>query len=383
MSKGLTITDKDYARWLEELCKRYRRSQIKAAVKVNQEMLRFYWELGRDIVEMKVEQRWGEKVITTLSADLKQAIPGATGFSRINLYYTKRFYSLYSKFISVVPQPGEQLSSNSGIEIVPQPGEQLPAQVAERLASELFMLPWGHHKLLIDKFSADSDKALFYLHQAVENGWSRSVLLNMLGTSLYERQGKALTNFTRTLPPETSDLAQQLTRDPYCFDFLTLREQFDERELENALIDNVTKFLLELGTGFSFMGRQFHLEVGKQEFFPDLLFYNTRLHAYCVVELKTTSFKPEYLGQLSFYVSAINHQFKTDIDNPTIGLLVCKDKDNIVAQYALESYTQPIGVSEFQLADIYPTDFRSSMPTIEEIEARLGEMTNQQMNEPS
>ena len=201
------------------------------------------------------------------------------------------------------------------------------------------------------------------------------MLLNFLSTDLYERSGKAISNFSQTLPAMQSDLAQQVTKDPYVFNFLTMTEHYNERELEDALVANVTKFLVELGTGFAFMGRQYRLQVGTKESFIDLLFYNTRIHAYCCIELKATSFKPEYLGQLSFYVSAVNHQLKTKQDNPTIGLLICKDKDNIEAQYALEGYNLPLGISEYELSKLIPEEFKSSLPTIEEIESSLEQLS--------
>ena len=235
----------------------------------------------------------------------------------------------------------------------------------------LFLIPWDHHRRIIDKCKGNMDKALFFVRKTWENNWGRDVLLNWLDTDLYERDGKAITNFQATLPAVQSDLAQQITKDPYQLDFLNLREKYDEHDIEEELVNNVTRFLLELGKGFSYMGRQFRLEVGQQEFFPDLLFYNAHLHAYVVIELKAQSFHPSFLGQLSFYVSAVNHQFKTDIDNPTIGLLICKDKDNVVAKYALESYKEPMGISEYQLSKLFPKDFKSSMPTIEELEKGL------------
>lgn len=237
----------------------------------------------------------------------------------------------------------------------------------------MFSIPWFHHQRIIDKCKDDLDKALFFVKKTWENNWGRDALLNWLSTDLYERDGKAITNFKNTLPAPQSDLAQQITKDPYQFDFLELREKHNEREIEDKLVDNVTRFLLELGKGFSYMGRQFRLEVGQQEFFPDLLFYNAKIHAYVVIELKATTFHPSFLGQLSFYVSAIDHQLKTELDNPTIGLLICKDKDNVVAKYALDAYKQPMGISEYQLSQLYPKDFKSSLPTIEELEKRLND----------
>ena len=214
-------------------------------------------------------------------------------------------------------------------------------------------------------------KAVFFVYKTLENNWSRPILLNFLDTDLYERQGKSVSNFSATLPSVQGNLAQEITKDPYSFDFLSLREDYEEAELKDALIQNIEKFLLELGRGFAYMGREFRLEVGSEEKFMDMLFYNTNLHCYVVVEVKITKFKPADLGQLSFYVSAVNHILKKDSDNPTVGLLICKNKDNIVAQYALEGSAVPIGISEYEISKLYPTDFKSSMPTIEEIEESL------------
>lgn len=221
------------------------------------------------------------------------------------------------------------------------------------------------------KCHGDVNKALFFVRKTIENHWGREALLNFLDTNLYEREGKALTNFKATLPAEQGDLAQQTLHDPYVFDFLTLREGYDERDLENALVANVTRFLLELGTGFTYAGRQMRIDVNGEEFFPDLLFYNTKIHAYVVIELKVKHFKPEFLGQLGFYVSAVNHTLKSDLDNPTIGLLICKSKNNVVAQYALEGTTLPLSISEYSLQSLIPENYRTSLPSIEEIESEL------------
>ena len=343
---GKMISGNGYTNWVEDLKKRYISARLKAVRAVNASLIEFYWNLGKDIEDRSYANTYGTGFFRRLSIDLQHSLPDAKGFSVINLRYMHRFYCLYAPVIENVQHPVEQLDS-------------------------LFSIPWFHHQRIIDKCKGDVSMALFYVRKTVENNWSRTMLANFMDTDLYHREGKAITNFVGTLPRAEGDLAQQLTKDPYCFDFLTLREEFDEKELEDALVSNVTRFLLELGTGFSYMGRQFRLEVGAKEFFPDLLFYNTRLHAYCVVELKTSSFKPEYLGQLSFYVSAINHQFRSEADNPTIGLLICRDKDSVVAKYALEPYSQPLGISEYQLSELYPADFKSSMPTIKEIEGFL------------
>ena len=299
-------------------------------------------------------------------------MPGVKGFSPINLRYMSKFFKLYAPLYRNIPQTAELFSDSLSDSNVPQVAEQ--SKKRQQPVDDFKMLlsiPWDHHRRIIDKCKDDMNKALFFVRKTWENNWGRDALLNWLDTDLYERDGKAVTNFQSTLSAMQSDLAQQMTKDPYQFDFLNLREKFDERDIEDELVNNVTRFLLELGKGFSYMGRQFRLEVGQQEFFPDLLFYNAHLHAYVVIELKAQSFHPSFLGQLSFYVSAINHQFKTDIDNPTIGLLICKDKDNVVAKYALDSYKEPMGISEYQLSKLFPKDFKSSMPTIEELEKGL------------
>lgn len=235
-----------------------------------------------------------------------------------------------------------------------------------------FSVPWRHHTEIITKCK-DINRAIFYINETVAKGWSRNVLLNMLETNLFEVQGKAMTNFAQCLPNPQSDLAQQVLKDPYNFDFLTLRDGYVERELEDALTENITKFLLELGNGFAYIGRQMRFEIGEEEFLVDLLFYNYKLRCFIVVELKTGRFKAEYISKLGLYVSAVNHQMRQEGDNPTIGLLICKSKDKVVAKYTLENTTQPIGISEYQLTNIFPKDFKSSLPSIEDIENELRE----------
>lgn len=367
-------TDAEYAGWLKELKQRYITQRLKAACAVNTNMLEYYWQLGCDIEQMQYANTYGSKFYETLSKDMKRMLPDAKGFSPVNLRYMYAFYKTYSPILQNFPQLAENLNKGQDELKVPRLAEEKgkhPQATDDFNFRLLCSIPWDHHRRIIDHCKGDVRKAIFYVRKTYEHNWSRDVLLNWLDTDLYEREGKAVSNFTVTLPALQGDLAQQMTKDPYKFDFLAMREDYDERDLEDALVANVTKFLLELGKGFSYMGRQFHLEVGEQEFFPDLLFYNAHIHAYVVIELKTKSFKPEFLGQLSFYVSAVNRQFKTDIDNPTIGLLICKDKDNVVAHYALDSYNLPIGVSEYQLSELYPKDLKSSLPTIEEIESEL------------
>ena len=350
MSKELTIIDKDYIRWVEDLSVRYRQSQIKAAVRVNRELLKYYWELGRDIEEMRVEERWGEKVIKNLSVDLQRKNLNATGLSRTNIYYAKKFYLLYSQYLKVVPQPVGQL-------------EEM-----------LFSIPWGHHRYLMDRYSKEPAKALFYVRKTMEEGWSRDTLLNFMDNGLYEREGKALTNFTRTLPETTSDLAQELTKDPYNFAFTGITQPYNEHILKDALLAKISLFLLELGTGFAYIGKEYRLQIGQKEKFIDLLFYNLNLSCYVVIEVKIGEFDFQDLGQLSGYVVACNHILRKEgRDNPTIGLLICRQKDSMLAQYALEGSNLPLGISEYELSKLYPEKVEGTMPTIEEIEARLGE----------
>ncbi|WP_342997315.1 PDDEXK nuclease domain-containing protein [Bacteroides ovatus] len=349
MSKGLTIIDKDYTQWVENLSVRYRQSQIKAAVRVNRELLKYYWELGRDIEEMHVEERWGQSVIKNLSVDLQLKNPNSTGLSRTNIYYAKKFYLLYSQHLKVVPQTVGQLKEM------------------------LFSIPWGHHRYLIDRYGTEPEKAFFYVKKTMKEGWSRDVLLNFMDSGLYEREGKALTNFTRTLPDEASDLAQELTKDPYNFAFTGITKPHNEQILKDALLANISQFLLELGTGFAYVGKEYRLQIGQKEKFIDLLFYNINLSCYVVIEVKIGEFDFQDLGQLSGYVVACNHILKKEgRDNPTIGLLICRQKDSLLAQYALEGSNLPLGISEYELSKLYPKKVDGTIPTIEEIEAKLG-----------
>jgi predicted nuclease of restriction endonuclease-like (RecB) superfamily len=270
----------------------------------------------------------------------------------------KNFYLLYQPYTEIVPQLGEHFTQ----------------QVAEQIKQELFSVPWGHHMLLIDKCKGNPKKALFYVHQTVQNGWSRNMLLNFLDTDLYERQGKALTNFSRTLPEESSDLAQELTKDPYDFAFTGITGRYNERLLKDKLLNNITQFLVELGTGFAYVGKEYRLQIGDTENFIDLLFYNLNLSCYVVIEVKIGKFEFADAGQLGGYVVACNHILKKEgRDNPTIGILICKEKDNLVAQYALEASSQPLGISEYELAKLYPEKVEGTIPTIEELEQKLGD----------
>jgi predicted nuclease of restriction endonuclease-like (RecB) superfamily len=311
---------------------------------------------------MRVEERWGEGVIEQLSKDLKKEMPGIEGLSVTNLRYCRRFYNLYSDVVVFHPQlEGENLQEHS-------------AAIRPQLEGEIFCIPWGHHKLLLDKVKGDLNKALFYIGQTEENGWSRTMLQSWIETDLYERSGKALTNFTRSMPEATSDLAQELTRDPYSFAFTGITQKYNEAQLKEALLTNITNFLIELGTGFAYVGKEYRLPIGQTENFIDLLFYNIRLRCYVAIEVKIAKFDPRDIGQLGTYVTAVNHILRDEEkDNPTIGLLICKSKDNTLAKYALESSSQPIGISEYELEKFYPAKVQGTIPTIEEIEASLSD----------
>jgi predicted nuclease of restriction endonuclease-like (RecB) superfamily len=371
MSKSISILDKDYLQWVDELIKRYQACQIRAAVKVNAEQLRFNWLLGHDIVEMNIEQRWGESVMEQLSRDLKKSMPQTEGLSVTNLRYCRRFYQLYSQADTIRPQvEGETIDASAAIH--PQAGGEM--EISDSLSKKygLFNVPWGHQKLILDKVKGDVNKALFYVRQVQENGWSRAMLLNFITTDLYERQGKALTNFQTTLPDADSGLAQELTKDPYSFAFTGITKPYNERILKDALLNNITHFLTELGTGFAYVGKEYRLQVGETENFIDLLFYNLNLSCYVVIEVKIGKFEFADVGQLGGYVVACNHLLRKEgRDNPTIGLLICKEKDRVQAQYALESSSQPLGISEYDLEKFYPEKVEGTIPTVAEIEAKL------------
>ncbi len=377
MSKSITILDKDYDQWVKTLIERYQQCQVRAAVKVNTEQLMYNYLLGRDIVEMHVEERWGESVINQLSIDLKKKMPTVEGLSATNLRYCRRFYLLYSKSVVIYPQVEGKLNETPDTSICPQAGGKIQASFPLQELSPIFNVPWGHHKLIMDKVKGDVNKALFYIGQTLENGWSRSLLLNWIDTSLYERQGKAITNFKSILPTPDSDLTQEITKDPYNFAFAGITKHHNETELKLALLKNITDFLVELGTGFAYVGREYRLQVGHTENFIDLLFYNLRLRCYVVIEVKIGKFSPADIGQIGSYIVAVNHQLREEEkDNPTIGLLICRSKDNTQAQYALESSSQPIGISEYELEKFYPEKLEGVIPSIEEIEAKLNEYSN-------
>ena len=384
----LAITDPEYKQWISNIEKRFRQQQIKAAVQVNSSKIEFYWSLGRDICEMHVEDRWGESVIKQLSEDLRLAIDEAKGLTPGNLYYCKRFYSLYNQLFEKVPQVGEIFhhslkneNQRSELQIVPQVGEifkPLHAITENRmLPLNIFAIPWGHHKIILDRYESEPIKALFYAAKTLEYSWSRAVLENMMGdkgkdNGLYERQGKTVNNFPTTMPYPTGDLAAEIISDPLNMSFLKLKTKYDEHTLKQALIRHVNDLLMSLGTGFAYIRNEYLLSVAGKEQFSDLLFYNTKLHAYVVVEVKVTEFESSYLGQLSGYMSLVNHILKDEIDRPTIGLLICRSKNNVFAQYCLEGYNQPIAITAYEGIQILPENFNDTLPSIEELEAEIG-----------
>lgn len=331
-----------YAQWLAELKGRIHTAQQRAALVVNRELVLLYWQIGRDILARQAEQGWGAKVIERLAQDLRMAFPGMKGFSRANLMYMRAFAQAWPDDV-IVQQPVGQL-------------------------------PWGHNLILLSKLKSPEQR-LAYAQRAVQHGWSRTMLEIHIETRLLAREGQAVTNFSERLPAPETDLAQQTLKDPYLFDFLGVGEEAAERVIETALVQHITQFLLELGAGFAYVGRQVHLEVGGDDFFIDLLFYHLKLRCYVVVELKADKFKPEHLGQLSFYLTAVDAQVKSEQDNPTIGLLLCKSKNKVVAEYALRDKSQPIGVAEYQLIESLPEELKTNLPSIEQIERELGGKT--------
>ena len=367
----------DYKNWLTQLKTRIQGTRQQVLLSANQAQIRLYHEIGREILERQEQQGWGAKVIDQLSADLREAFPDMKGFSSRNLkymmYFAKNCPNMQFVQQTVAQLPSPQIAQQTAAQL-PSPliGQQSAAQLPNSLIGQqsVDQLPWFHIVMLLTKVSAPVERE-WYARQAVQNGWSRSTLQANVKNGLYQRQGAAITNFAERLPSPHADIAIQILKDPYHFDFLGLGEEAHERDIENALIRHITRFLLELGAGFAFVGRQFRLEVGESEFFIDLLFYHTRLKCYVVVELKATEFKPEHAGQLNFYLSAVDAEIKASDDKPTIGLLLCKSKDRVVAEYALSGIDKPMGVAEYQLVRALPEPLDTCLPSIEEIEAAL------------
>ena len=333
----MLMNSNEYLEIVESIRDEIKVAQYKAAVSVNRELIMLYYNIGRVINEHK---SWGNKFIDNLAADIKLSFPSATGYSVRNLKYMAKFAAIYPDFEFV---------------------QQVVAQI-----------PWGHNVVLMDKISDDTVRK-WYIEQSIEHGWSRNVLVHQIESGLYERQVIAdkISNFENRLASPQSELAVQTMKDPYVFDFIPFREDMIERDIEQALVQDITKLLLELGTGFAFLGNQYHINVGGDDFYIDLLFYNLNLRCYVVIELKTGEFKPEYAGQLNFYLSAVDGILKKETDNPSIGLLLCKSKNDLVAEYALKDMSKPIGVSEYKITSSLPEDLEKQLPSVEDIQKRI------------
>lgn len=376
------LNNNDYKNWLRELKSKIQQSQIKAAVAVNSQLILLYWELGRQIVEKGEHAKWGSGFIDQLSKDLKAEFPDLGGFSVSNLYSIVKFYKFFRLNFEILHQPGGESTSQALNEIINAKFHQVGGKIEniklQQAAGQIevpdilqlcLQIPWRHIVLLLQKCD-NLTTVHFYIQQTIENNWSRAVLEMQIESNLFGRQGKAISNFSHTLPQAHSDLAIALLKDPYNFDFLTLGAQVKERDLEQKLIENISRFLLELGKGFAYMGRQFAVTVGGQEFRTDLLFYHTKLKCYIIIELKVTSFEPEFLGKLNFYLSAINALVKEEDDKPTIGILLCKNKNNVVVDFALKDINKPMGVSEFTYTQL-PNEIKHALPTVEQLTAQL------------
>ena len=347
------LVPKGYEVFLGELKERIKTAQLRASLAVNRELISLYWQTGTDIVERQKVHRWGNAVLDRLGEDLQRAFPGLSGFSRTNLYRMRAFYLAYKDAAAIVPQAVGQMAEGG-----------FPEAVAG--------IPWGHNVVLIEQVKDPSER-LWYARKVVESGWSRSVLVHWIESGLYERQGKAQTNFQRTLPKPQSDLARETLKDPYKFEFLTLAEEAEEKAVEEGLLAHIRKFLVELGAGFAFVGQQVRLEIGGEDFYIDLLFYHLKLRSYVVIDLKATAFKPEYAGKMNFYLSAVDDLLRHPDDKPSIGIVLCKAKNEVVAEYALRDLAKPVGVASYitKLVESLPPEFRGSLPSPAEWQAEL------------
>lgn len=334
----LALPPEGYREWLKDIKERIRAAQQKVVLASNSELIVLYWQIGREILERQKQRGWGAKVVDRLADDLRREFPSMKGFSRANLLYMRSFAESWQD-----------------------------SNIVQQLVGQI---PWGHNIALLTKVKNNTERS-WYARAIIENGWSRAVLIHQIESRLFQRQGKAVTNFHRHLPSAQSELAQQTLKDPYMFDFLGIGKEAHERDIENALVEHITRFLLELGAGFAYVGRQVHLEIGGEDFYIDLLFYHLKLRCYIVVELKAVAFKPEYAGKLNFYLSAVDDLLRHESDSPSIGLLLCKEKNRLVAEYALKDISKPMGVSEYRLIESIPEDLQGSLPSIEQIEAEL------------
>jgi len=378
--------DPAYKQWIFDLKEKVRSAQLKAAVSVNTQLIQLYWELGKTIAEKQTA--WGTGFLKQLSKDLTYAFPEMKGFSVTNLKYCRLFFEFYNAAYLQQPVANlkniETTKSQQPVDLLKNDGKvisQQPVDLLDHIDNSLeteirqhavAQIPWGHNILIFTK-SSSVEEAQFYVKQTIQNGWSRNVLTLQLKTNLYERAGKAINNFNQTLTPLQSALAQETLKDPYAFDFISIAQPYRERDIENQLVQHITRFLLELGKGFAFVGQQYHLEIAENDYYIDLLFYHTRLKCYVVIELKNTGFMPEYAGKLNFYLSAVDSLIKDESDKPTIGMILCREKNNIEAEFALRDLNKPIGISEFNLTEIVPEELKSSLPTIEEIEKEFND----------
>lgn len=375
------IQNQEYSNWIVSLKSSIKQRQIKAAIAVNSNLIMMYWDLGKQIVERQENAKWGSGFINQLSKDLKSEFPDIKGFSRSNIFAIKKFYLFYRTHFSIqdVDFQLENKEKSEVVlerEIVHQVGGQITNELIHQLGGQFeeeflkcFLIPWRHNITIIEKVKNPTE-AVFYLNLTITNSWSRSVLEYQIETNLFSRQGNTINNFKNTLPAIQGDLARELLKDPYNFEFITLSTQAKEKDLEQKLIQHISQFLLELGKGFAYLGRQFQLKVGSKDYRTDLLFYHTKLKCYIVIELKLKEFEPEFIGKLNFYITAINELVKDEMDSPTIGILLCKTKDNFEVEFALRDINKPIGVSEFNYTQL-PENIRESIPSLEEFENEL------------
>lgn len=366
-----------YSNLLSDIKERVRRAQHRAILAANAEMIVMYWDIGSMIASRQTSEGWGTKVIPRLAVDLKNELPEEKGFSERNIKRMLRFYREYPALpptVKLVPQAAALMESHASATspIVPQPAAQSPDDKFQPSWDVLLSIPWFHNVILIEKVK-DSTTRLWYAMQTARQGWSRETLAAQIKSETHLRQGAAVNNFDDRLPTVHAQLASGLLKDPYMFDFLTLEDHFHERELETGLLTHIEKFLLELGRGFAFVGRQYRLEVSEREFFLDLLFYHLQLRCFVVVDLKKGEFKPEYAGKMNFYCSAVDDRLRHPQDEPTLGLILCQTKDRIIAEYSLRDIEKPIGVADYELTRALPEKLASSLPSIEDIEAELSQ----------
>ena len=359
ISRDGMIADKEYVAWLHDLKERYQRSQVRTVIKAQGEMLAYYWNLGRDIVKIQAESKWGSGFFNQLSLDMKAMFPGNSGFSVTNLKYMKRWYAFYNDGTAIRHQAGDGICILQGDDcdkvIRHQPGDEL------EMPDIFAVVPWRHHVQIFTK-SRSLDEALFYINKVATEGWSRSRLESQMEKQLFLTQGAAVTNFEQTLPSAQIQLAKEILKDPYHFGFLNLKEEYEEKDLEDALVSNVTQFLLELGKGFAYVGRQMELRMDDETaFFPDLVFYHIPQKRYVIIELKAVKFEPEFAGKLNFYVTAADKLLRGDGDNESVGLIICKTAKKTIVEWSLKDINKPLGVSTYQLEEVVAR-------TVEELE---------------